>query len=44
MDADLKPKRSGWEKQVPPPRKGPWIVGREGESASCQSLPKPEPA
>ena len=33
MDADVKPKRSGVEKQIPPPRKGPWIAAQGAESA-----------
>jgi len=37
MDADMKPKGSGWEKQVPPPREGPRIAGREGEPTSREA-------
>ena len=37
MDADMKPKRSGWEKQVPPSREGPRVSGHGGESASQEA-------
>lgn len=33
MDADMKLKRLGVEKQIPPPRKGPWIAAQGAESA-----------
>jgi peptidoglycan/xylan/chitin deacetylase (PgdA/CDA1 family) len=37
MDADRKPKRLGWEKQIPPPREGPRVSGHGGESASQEA-------
>ena len=37
MDANMRPKGSGWEKQIPPPREGPRTAGHGGESPSQEA-------